>query len=443
MRVDAADDVDRGDGGHRRHRDRRRDSARSAHVRDVSGDAEAGRGNGRTRLLLELESFALQQFHEGAGDWQRANDIIGGLLEKSEPELRAEIQQLDTLVDAVAQKVEAGERQSAFDDLVTQLRTVVAREDAYIERAASAAASWNRLANVTGNAAVILLLGGVAAVLIWIWRVAFEPLVAVTAAIERLAKGDADARAVADGPTEIRQIAVDFNEMAGALAHQREQQLAFIGGVAHDLRNPLEALHVAVSLLDRKPADASRVLDRVRRQVARMDQMIGDLLDRTRIEAGRLELRLDTCDLRDIVARVVETQRDSAPARSLRLAMTEDALVVRCDPLRVEQVINNLLSNAMKYSPDSSDIDVALERDGTTAVVSVADQGIGLTPEDARNIFEPFRRGGNVGSIGGAGLGLSVTRKIVEAHGGRIDVRSRPGLGSVFAVRLPLPSSIV
>ena len=168
--------------------------------------------------------------------------------------------------------------------------------------------------------------------------------------------------------------------------------------------------------------------------------MIGDLLDRTRIEAGRLDLHLEDCDLRDVVARIVDVQQDSGAARVFRLLLSHEPVSVRCDASRIEQVLTNLLSNAVKYSPESSDVEVVLDRDDSTAVLSVTDYGVGMTAADRTRIFEPFTRGDNVGSIGGAGLGLSVTRKIVEAHGGRIEVRSEPGLGSVFSVRLPLAS---
>jgi two-component system, OmpR family, sensor histidine kinase MtrB len=141
------------------------------------------------------------------------------------------------------------------------------------------------------------------------------------------------------------------------------------------------------------------------------------------------------------VARVVDIQRDSAPLRVLRLRLPSEPAVVQCDPVRIEQVVSNLLNNAVKYSPESSDVEIVLERNGPTAVLSVADHGIGMTAADRERLFEPFTRGKNVGNIGGTGLGLSVSRKIVHAHGGSIDVSSEPGLGSVFSVRLSLVSS--
>ena len=395
----------------------------------------------RLRLLMELESYALQHVRQTAdSESQTAIGIIDRLREASEPEFREDIQRLDAMIESVAAASTQAERASAFDTVVSELRSVASREDQDARRAMAVAASWNRLANITGIVAVLVMLAGVAGVLAWLWRSALQPLVAVIEAIERVAKGDAGARVAEEGPSEIRQIAVAFNGMAASLGRQREQQLAFIGGVAHDLRNPVHALQMAVALLDRQPSDPARLRDRVQRQAARLERMIGDLLDRTRIEAGRLDLHLEDCDLRDVVARIVDVQQDSGAARVFRLLLSHEPVSVRCDASRIEQVLTNLLSNAVKYSPESSDVEVVLDRDDSTAVLSVTDYGVGMTAADRTRIFEPFTRGDNVGSIGGAGLGLSVTRKIVEAHGGRIEVRSEPGLGSVFSVRLPLAS---
>ena len=171
--------------------------------------------------------------------------------------------------------------------------------------------------------------------------------------------------------------------------------------------------------------------------------MISDLLDSTRIEAGRLDLHLDTCDLRDIVAHTLEVQQAAAPDRAFIMSLPDEPIAVRCDGLRIEQVLNNLLSNAVKYSPDSSQVEVDLARDQSAAVLTVADRGVGIQPGDCERIFEPFSRGRNVGSIAGVGLGLSVTRRIIDAHGGDIAVCSTPGAGSVFTVRVPIAPGAV
>jgi signal transduction histidine kinase len=114
-------------------------------------------------------------------------------------------------------------------------------------------------------------------------------------------------------------------------------------------------------------------------------------------------------------------------------------LLVSCDALRIEQVLTNLVSNAIKYSPRGGRVEVTLEQPGTEAILNVVDQGVGIPSDDQAHIFEPFRRSGASRElVPGAGLGLFVARRIVEAHGGRIEVESRPGAGSTFRVHLPL-----
>ena len=327
--------------------------------------------------------------------------------------------------------------EAALADVIASFRSIVAREEIEANRALAAAARWNRTATTAGTAIALALVRSMAAAALWLWRRAFGPLVGVAGAIDRLARGDRQAAAPEEGPEELCKIAVAFNNMTASLGRQHEQQLAFVGGVAHDLRTPLNALRLGVALLDQRPGD-ERLIDRIVQQVTRLDRMISDLLNSTRIQASALDLRPDTHDLCDIVARTVDQQQTSAPARAFVMSLPDGPVPVRCDVVRIEQVVNNLLSNAVKYSPDSSQVEVALVRRGDRAALSVTDHGIGISPADRARIFEAFKRGENVGSIGGVGLGLSVTRRIVEAHGGEIEVSSTPGAGSVFTVRLPI-----
>ena len=172
----------------------------------------------RLRLLMELESYALQHVRQTAdSESQTAIGIIDRLREASEPEFREDIQRLDAMIESVAAASTQAERASAFDTVVSELRSVASREDQDARRAMAVAASWNRLANITGIVAVLVMLAGVAGVLAWLWRSALQPLVAVIEAIERVAKGDAGARVAEEGPSEIRQIAVAFNGMAASL----------------------------------------------------------------------------------------------------------------------------------------------------------------------------------------------------------------------------------
>jgi signal transduction histidine kinase len=136
---------------------------------------------------------------------------------------------------------------------------------------------------------------------------------------------------------------------------------------------------------------------------------------------------------------MVDLHQEISERHAVEIALADLPLSVECDPARLEQVLTNLLTNAIKYSPGGGRIVVSADRVGGNAVVTVADTGLGIPPEDRERIFEPFRRG-NAGAqnVPGVGLGLSVARRIVRAHQGDIEVESQPGMGSTFRIRLPL-----
>jgi signal transduction histidine kinase len=259
--------------------------------------------------------------------------------------------------------------------------------------------------------------------------------------MRRFGAGDATARAPDAGPAELRAMARQFNEMAAALAAMRERQMTFLAALAHDLRTPLSALKLATSGPERAASDgdasAARLL-LVRRQVLRLERQVTDFLDAARIEAGRLEVRPESVDLRPIVEGVVSLFGASSTAHRITARVPEEQVIARCDAGRMEQVLNNLVSNAIKYSPQGGHIAVLLEPRPDAVALSVADEGVGIEGAEAEAIFEPFRRGRAVErEVPGVGLGLYVSRRIVEAHGGRILVTSSPGRGATFEVVLP------
>jgi two-component system, OmpR family, sensor histidine kinase MtrB len=301
---------------------------------------------------------------------------------------------------------------------------------------------WDQLANLGGvSMAALLVLGG-GALLWWMRRFVFRPLLDMSHAMRRFGAGRKRTRAPEAGPVELRDMARTFNEMANSLSRQQEEQLTFLAGVAHDLRNPLSALKMSAALVTSgRPIPEERMqktMALVRRQVARLDRMVGDLLDATRIEAGRFELSLEVRDVREMATAVVELYLAGGSSHDLRLHLPEEPVMLSCDATRVEQVLHNLVSNALKYSQGGSRVDVTVGREGEEAVLTVVDRGIGISNEELRMLFAPFRRTGRAREKApGVGLGLSVARRIVEAHGGRIEVESRPSVGSTFRVRLP------
>ena len=312
------------------------------------------------------------------------------------------------------------------------------------QQARDTAARWDRRlhdASLSITALVLLL----AIWLLWWMRTqAFQPLFALAEAMQRFGRGERDVRAIESGPAELRDMVVRFNEMARTLSAQREAQIAFLGGVAHDLRNPLSALSTSVALIppgEPLPPEPRirRTLDLVRRQLTKLERMINDFMDMTKIDSGTLELHTARHDLRGLVQEVVQLFEATGPGHRLELSLPDQALVVECDPLRVEQILSNLMSNAIKYSPSASKVEISLFRDADEAVIAVRDHGIGIAEQDLAHLFEPFRRSRLAEeTIPGAGLGLYVVRRLIDAHKGRIEVDSSPGRGAKFYVRLPL-----
>ncbi|HET9684344.1 MAG TPA: PAS domain-containing sensor histidine kinase [Gemmatimonadaceae bacterium] len=221
-----------------------------------------------------------------------------------------------------------------------------------------------------------------------------------------------------------------------------------LGIVSHDLRNPANAVKMlAASILadaasGRVPED---IVERVRvmqQAAAQMDTLIQDLLDVTRIEAGRLRVSLRQVDPRLLVVGALEAMRPLAELAgvTLREHYDPDLPEVDADPERITQVLSNVVGNALKFTPDGGRVTIRVQRGGRGVIISVADTGEGIPPEQLPRIFDRFFQVASEGPNGprhGAGLGLPIARGIVEAHGGSIRVESEPGSGSLVTIELP------
>jgi signal transduction histidine kinase len=306
---------------------------------------------------------------------------------------------------------------------------------------------WDVTGTVVGVAVGLLTLIGVPLVLFGVHRLFTRPMLRLATAVRAFASGEKAARAPSTGPAEFVVVATAFNELADTLSRQDEERLAFLGGVAHDLRNPLTALQMALHFVhpNRAFPSESKLRDTfalVTRQVTRLDRMIGDFLDAVRIQRGELDLRVETHDLRDLARNTVELYANASSRHPLMLSLPAEPVDVAVDAMRVEQVLGNLVSNAIKYSPNGGEITVTVRADASTAIIDVRDQGIGISRADQERVFEPFRRNRGANAMApGVGLGLAVAHRIVDAHMGRIEIESAPGCGSMFRVRLPLVSA--
>ncbi|MGE5578865.1 MAG: ATP-binding protein [Bacillota bacterium] len=225
----------------------------------------------------------------------------------------------------------------------------------------------------------------------------------------------------------------------------QEARLDYFRAVSHDLRSPLSVIRAQSQLLLRSlsekglQAEASRASDTIR-TADRMNLMIGSLSESIRAEAGRLRLNKAPVDISSLARSVADRMAILAGSR-LRLELPGGPATAVCDESRIERCIENLLSNALRYSLPPSPVDLRVRGDDGWVMVEVEDRGPGIDPGDMPRIFERFYRGKAGAGIEGLGLGLYVSRIAVEAHGGTIDVKSSLGCGSTFTLRIPREAS--
>lgn len=277
-----------------------------------------------------------------------------------------------------------------------------------------------------------------------------RPIRRLARAAVQMGEGNLSVRAPESGPLELRHLAAELNRMAErlqamftALARERDALRHFIADASHQLRTPLTALRTFLELLQsgaaEDPEARSSFLAESQAQVDRLAWITQNLLDLSRLEGGLIQLELASHPLADLIRSAASLFKEAAARKGLRLELElpEEPMEVVWDRWRMEMALSNLLDNAVKFTPTGGRITVGARREGERVRLWVEDTGPGIDPEDLPHIFERFYRGRNA-SAEGSGLGLAIVRWIVELHGGRVEVSSRPGHGSRFELILPL-----
>lgn len=241
------------------------------------------------------------------------------------------------------------------------------------------------------------------------------------------------------------------------LYEQAQQAIAardhFLAMAAHELKTPVTSILGYAQMLDRRMERDERVSERYRasmrtlaEQTMRLNKLVSSLFDLSRVHTGQLDLERAPVDLSALVSHVVDTYEASLERHQLRYEPWNGELpcVVIGDELRLEQALHNLLENAVKYSPDGGEIRVAVSRRVHEVCITVSDQGIGIPADAMPQLFTRFFRATNVreSAISGLGLGLYVIREVIEGHGGRVEVDSRPAMGTTFRLLLPLAGDV-
>jgi PAS domain S-box-containing protein len=240
------------------------------------------------------------------------------------------------------------------------------------------------------------------------------------------------------------KIARDISEQVKAREEIRmlnARKDEFIGIAGHELRTPITTIKGYLQLMEQQTETlvAKDFLDKALRQVNKLNRLIGDLLDVSKIQAGKLQYNMIACRLLPLVRESVETVRQIYPGCSIDLILPAVDPVITADGAKIEQVLINLLSNAVKYSPRAARIEVKVKMSEGHAIVSVKDFGIGIPPQHLDDIFNRYFRANPDSSAGGLGLGLYISKEIIRRHAGDIRAESKEGEGSVFYFSLPLP----
>jgi signal transduction histidine kinase/ActR/RegA family two-component response regulator len=242
-----------------------------------------------------------------------------------------------------------------------------------------------------------------------------------------------------------RQRQYEVRDLVDQLRENDRRKDEFLAMLGHELRNPLGVIRTALELLsDAQSTRARRQVTRIEHQIAHLSRMLDDLLDLSRVSRGRITLQRQPCELRQLVAAALEASTPFTAGREVGFRHGEEPLWVDGDPVRLEQVVTNLLQNAVKYTPPERPIELSVRRDDGWALLSVRDQGIGIRQDELGRIFETFTQldSSLARSGGGLGLGLSLVRHLVRLHGGKVSAYSDgPGTGSEFVVRVPLLSA--
>jgi len=244
-----------------------------------------------------------------------------------------------------------------------------------------------------------------------------------------------------------RQIIAQRDELAGltkALQEADRQKNRFLAVLGHELRNPIMALSGGLELLEKREGTelAREIRSGMRRSLKHVTRLVEDLLDIARIDQGKISLRKERLHLQEVLGFAMEAVRPALEEaeHALHLDVTPEPIWLDADPARITQIINNLVGNAVKYTPPGGRIDLSVGRDGSSALLQVTDNGVGIPAEQQSRIFEIFEQieGGARATQDGLGIGLALVRQLVELHDGSIVLaRSAVGEGSTFEVRLP------
>lgn len=361
-------------------------------------------------------------------------------------ELNRAIDKEQVLYDALDRRpIQATERRALVEgyvDLSGLAKAVLSESglliDREIERMRAAAESAQRTLLLQLVAAFPL---GIAIAAVFAFLIA-RPIRQLDRAIRRLGAADFSATVRVQGPTDLEFLGERLDWLRARLGALEEQKTRFLRHVSHELKTPLTALREGSELLADGAAGPVTPAQReivaiLQSNSAQLQRLIEDLLNYQREVAREGQLAVARVDLADVARTVIESHKLDAAPRSVKIALHALPVVAQADAQRLRVVVDNLVSNAIKFSPDGGKVRVVVRAEGSDAVIEVSDQGPGVAPEDRDKVFDWFFQGARPasGRVKGSGLGLAIARELIAAHGGTIEVGKGPG--GDFRVVLP------
>lgn len=278
----------------------------------------------------------------------------------------------------------------------------------------------------------------------WVARSVARPVEALRRATRRMAEGELSARVGRQGGLahdELAQLAGDFDVMAGRIEALVAHDRGVLQDLSHELRSPLARLQLILDLARRSdPAEAAPYFQQAEQEIGRLDRMLGEMLALSRMEGGLPGMDSEQVELAEVVHDCLEQSRLDAGAQQVQLRLASvDSAVVSGNRLLLERALDNLLTNAIKFSPVGGTVEMDLRiNDQQVAEISVRDHGPGVPEQELAQLFRPFFRGSNAARAEGHGLGLAIVQRVVQVHGGRIEVSNAQGDGLEVRMWLPL-----
>jgi len=399
-----------------------------AHAQAIAGTIEPYGGG---RFDLELSEEYAQYFHEQGEDapYYVIWDAKGALVDRSDPSVDV------PRPDGPGSR-ERGHRREVFASGPAGTLVLVGRGTH--ERSHRLREFLGAVLGTGGVVLLVALVGG--------WLVAgraLQPIERISAAAQRISSRDLSARIPIDRTEdELGRLAKVMNDMFSRLQEAFERQTRFTADASHELRTPLSIVmsHLELALRkERSTAEYRESIETALRGAERMRAVVEGLLTLARADAGTLSMARERIDLRAAIEETVAMLSPMASERKVALQASLQPATIVGDRDRLRDVVTNLVTNAIRYNREGGRVDVGLRVEGGQAVLSVADTGVGIPAQDLPHLFERFYRVDKVRSreLGGSGLGLSIAKWAIEAHGGTIEVFSREGEGATFTVRLP------